>query len=78
MVDIRLLSEGDAEEFIRLRLEGLQESPHAFGSSWVEECDNKAEDVRPRLAVSEQGNFVVARLRVLAGCRGPWGWGPKG
>src|SRR5579862_8692937 len=55
----RLLTEGDATEFLRLRLEGLQNDPQAFGSSWEEEHTRTPEDVRPRLHSQPEGSFSV-------------------
>ena len=59
MLTIRLLGEADAPEFIRLRLEGLQNDPVAFGSSWEEERTRTPESVAPRLQPVPEGNFVV-------------------
>ncbi len=59
MFQIRLLEESDAPEFIRLRLEGLQNDPVAFGSSWEEEHTRTPENVASRLRAMPEGNFVV-------------------
>ena len=59
MFNIRLLEEADALEFIRLRLEGLQNDPVAFGSSWEEEHTRTPETVAPRLRAMPDGNFVM-------------------
>ena len=59
MFHIRVLEESDAPEFIRLRLEGLQNDPVAFCSSWEEEQSRTPESVAPRLRAVPEGNFVV-------------------
>jgi RimJ/RimL family protein N-acetyltransferase len=59
MFDVRLLTETDAPEFLRLRLEALQNDPIAFGSSWEEEHTRTPESVAPRLRSMPDGNFVV-------------------
>lgn len=63
MLNIRLLEECDALEFIRLRLEGLQNDPVAFGSSWEEEQTRTPESVGPRLRAMPDGNFVVGAFQ---------------
>ena len=59
MLNIRLLEESDAPEFLRLRLEGLQNDPVAFGSSWEEERTHTPESIGPRLRAVSDGNCVV-------------------
>jgi ribosomal protein S18 acetylase RimI-like enzyme len=59
MLNIRLLVESDAPEFIRLRLEGLQNDPVAFGSSWEEEHTHTPQSIGPRLRAIPDGSFVV-------------------
>ncbi|MCW3054821.1 MAG: acetyltransferase, ribosomal protein N-acetylase [Chthonomonadales bacterium] len=63
MFHIRLLEEADAPEFIRLRLEGLQADPAAFGSSWEEEQARTPESVAPRLRAMPEGHFVVGAFQ---------------
>jgi ribosomal protein S18 acetylase RimI-like enzyme len=63
MFHIRVLEESDAPEFIRLRLEGLQNDPVAFGSSWEEEQARTPESVAPRLRALSEGNFVVGAFQ---------------
>jgi RimJ/RimL family protein N-acetyltransferase len=63
MVNIRLLGEADGEAFIRLRLEGLQNDPIAFGSSWEEERTHTPESIAPRLRAMPDGNFVVGAFK---------------
>lgn len=49
-MNIRLFTAKDAQAFQDLRLEALQESPTAFGSSYEEERDRPLEVVARRLA----------------------------
>ena len=63
MLNIRFLEESDALEFIRLRLEGLQNDPVAFGSSWEEEHTHTPQSVGPRLCAKPDGNFVVGAFQ---------------
>jgi len=63
MFTIRLLEEADAPEFVRLRLEGLQNDPAAFGSSWEEEQARPLETVAPRLRALPESHFVVGAFQ---------------
>lgn len=56
---IRLLEASDVGEFLRLRLEALQNDPAAFGSSWEEERTQTPESIAPRLRPVPNGNFLV-------------------
>lgn len=59
MFTIRILEEKDSEEYLRLRLEALQDSPNAFGSAWEDERSQTPESVKSRLRAVPNGNFVV-------------------
>ena len=56
-MNIRVLIPDDAEPFQRLRLQALQESPTAFGSSYSEEKDRPLQKVAQRLASEESHVF---------------------
>lgn len=49
-ITIRPLTPADAAAFKALRLQGLQEIPSAFGSSYEEECDTPVEELARRFA----------------------------
>lgn len=71
-MDLRRLGSDDAERFNDLRLEGLRDSPSAFGSSFEEEADRPLTEVAGRL--DDPHNFVVAaddgeRLMGVVGLR---------
>ena len=52
-IEIRVLSGSDAAAFQRIRLEGLLESPTAFGSSHEEEVEFSLAKVEERLAPAD-------------------------
>jgi ribosomal protein S18 acetylase RimI-like enzyme len=54
---IRCLTSADAAAFQELRLQGLQESPTAFSSSFEEECDRPLDVVAAKIA-PEAGRAV--------------------
>ena len=58
-VEIRLLTEADADAWARLRLEGLEQDPEAFSSSVEEHRKLTVEDVKKRLASDPEQHFVV-------------------
>ena len=57
---IRRLIPADATVFLALRLEGLRESPSAFGSSYEEECDTPLSMIEARLAADSGRNMFGA------------------
>jgi ribosomal protein S18 acetylase RimI-like enzyme len=58
-MEVRILTEHDVEEFVRLRLEALAREPYAFGRALEEECTRPLESVALRLRAMPEGNFVV-------------------
>ncbi len=56
ILEIRILTADDAEEFRTLRLRALREEPEAFGSSWEEEQARPLEQTVARL----QGDGMTA------------------
>jgi ribosomal protein S18 acetylase RimI-like enzyme len=57
---IRRLIPADAAAFLTLRLEGLRESPSAFGSSYEEERDTPLSTIEARLAADSGRNMFGA------------------
>jgi ribosomal protein S18 acetylase RimI-like enzyme len=58
-MDVRLLAEGDAGEFVRLRIEALTLEPLAFGRTPEEALPWPLSSVASRLRAVPEGNFAV-------------------
>jgi ribosomal protein S18 acetylase RimI-like enzyme len=58
-MDIRIITEHDVEEFIRLRIEALTREPYAFARALEDEPARSPESVAPRLRPVPEGNFVM-------------------
>ncbi|MGP4079837.1 GNAT family N-acetyltransferase [Pseudalkalibacillus sp. R45] len=60
MIEIRKLTPEDAEDYFKLRLEGLKKFPEAFASSYEEEIERKAEQVANRLRAQNPDTHFTA------------------
>lgn len=62
-ISIRTLSQDDAAEFFRVRLEALQTSPSSFGASYQETLDGGAEKLAERLRQTDDVFVLGAFLQ---------------
>ena len=58
-MDVRLLTEQDADDFVRLRLEALTTTPQAFGRAPEESLPWPPDTVASRMRAVPEGNFLV-------------------
>lgn len=64
---IRRLVEEDAEDYLALRLEALQNSPESFGSTYEEEKDQLADKYKTRFQSQESFTFGAFEDDLLVG-----------
>ena len=66
-MEIRLLKPSDAESYLRIRLEALQNSSEAFATSYKEEKDQSAEKYKSRFQSKESFTFGAFEKGKLIG-----------
>ncbi|MFD2083967.1 GNAT family N-acetyltransferase [Brevibacillus brevis] len=72
-MEVRFLGPDDAEELVKIRLEGLQTDPDAFGSTYEEAMQVSMEEWRQRLSQGDSGDsgyfgaFVEGHLAGIIG-----------
>ncbi|WP_419880768.1 N-acetyltransferase family protein [Peribacillus sp. B-H-3] len=66
-MNIRLLNQSDAEEYKKIRLEALKDSPEAFSSSYEEEKSNSIEHYQNRIESYEAMIFGAYENGELTG-----------
>lgn len=69
MITLRNVTKADAEEFWKLRLEGLQLNPEAFSASYEESVLVPSEGVQERISESED-QFIVGAFHLEDGLVG--------
>ncbi|MFL0554040.1 N-acetyltransferase family protein [Paenibacillus barengoltzii] len=62
-MNLRILKEGDAQVYQSLRLQGLQEYPDAFGSTFEREVAFTIEMVAERIKANVFGLYVTPEMR---------------
>ena len=77
-MDIRIITEHDVEEFIRLRLEALTCEPYAFGRALEDERSRSPESVAPDSAPCRRATSWLEPSRAGTWLARPGSSGTKG